>query len=185
MKILSLDQSKRKTAWIYWDGGIVGSGVIRTNGMDCKLYVLIHHICNEINLIYDKYGFPDIIAHEGLSFGSSGNQTRDLSQLLGAIIESALNISEDVTVVEYPPQTLKAHARKFLPLTDQYTTNIKGNTIKVNMTKNKVIEAVSRKNPDILSGLKMSGKNCGLDDMADAYTVLDKLLGDLNDNNSR
>ncbi len=99
MRILGIDQSVSKCAYcVLEDDNVLYKGLSKTGGLDCKGKKFksvqyfktdaerIHYICDFACNLIGEYNI-DYVALEGLAFGASGNATRTLSMLYGALLE--------------------------------------------------------------------------------------------------
>ena len=184
--VVSIDQSLGKCAWTLWEGGKAReSGILKSGNSKVKgkikgvtyfdtLEDQTHYLASELVKIF-LVNNCSIAVFEALSFGSAGNATRDLAQLFGALIERLMTsggiVTEDIHKVA--PTALKAFARNFLPEADQYDGFTKAGKPKlVKMDKKLMVRAASAAGGDpFLKGLKMSGKDAGLDDAADSFLL--------------
>lgn len=194
---MAIDQSLSCTAYtIYYDDKkvIVDKGVIRTGSTDAKtkydpdvveycdtVMERVFHIASHLSYISREYGVNKWVL-ESLSYGSVGNATRDLAILYGAITFCLMRevgaIADDI--VSYAPTTLKAYARTLLPEAEQTELNGKGKPIKVKMNKKMMVKAVEGVvGQDYFGDYRMSGKNAGLNDLADSWVLLQLYLKDL------
>lgn len=178
MKLLSVDQSTAKFAYVIWDNNIpVSRSVIRTGKSDCKKQIdnvnyfdttieqIIYIVENFIDVV--KQEKPDVICCEGLAFGAMGDQTRNLAGLYFCMLYKLkeLGYTEGVNFHVVTPTKNKAYARTLLP------EAINKKEKKVKMDKNKMIELAEDAWPDMLAGLKNSGKDAGREDVADALHI--------------
>lgn len=193
MIILGIDQSIGKTAFVVYDSStdtVILKTLPKTGGMAAKGKKFdtisyfhtkeerIHYICAKLTDVVHEYK-PDAICFESLAFGASGNATRDLAELMGAMTETLM------TTCSYPvgkiykvtPTTVKAFARNFLPDNEKFDGVTKAGKQKLKkMEKPDMVRAaLHRFGSDYLNGLKSSGANSGADDIADASFIA--LLG--------
>jgi hypothetical protein len=184
MKILGIDQSLSKAAFIQFiDGDIVSKFISKTGSTKVKikrrdtsyydsLSEQIHHIC--IDLIEQVKIFnPEVISFESLSYGSVGDASRNLAELHGAMRETLISIGYIGEVIEYAPTSLKSYAWTFLPEDMKYEGLTSTNKLKkVKMDKKMVVLAARQ----IYGGdyLKDYNYSTGLDDLADATFLAHK-----------
>lgn len=178
MKILAIDQSLSKCAYVTFEEGVVKSyGVFKTGNAKVKtkrkdtLYLdtlqeQVHHICNNIIEVVDSFE-PDHITFEALSFGSVGNASRDLACLYGAIRERLMFEFKEIPCSDVPPTSLKSFAHSMLPEDSKWDGMTKAKKPKkIKMDKKMMVLAVKTKyGKDYLSEYNYS---TGLDDLADA-----------------
>ncbi len=180
---MTLDQSLSKCAWMLWeDNKILDYGVIRTGNSKVKTKKKgveyfdkteeqIDFICSLLLDVYDRDA-PEFIIMEGLSFGSSGNATRDLAGLYYCIRKHLHDLRgfDYENWKQYAPTSLKAFARDYLDEEKQTTVSEKtGKPTKAKMDKKLMVEAArNEEGDDFLSKFNYS---TGLDDIADAYWV--------------
>ncbi|QEG08881.1 hypothetical protein [Aeromonas phage 4L372XY] len=178
MKLLSVDQSTAKFAYVLWDDNIpISRSIIRTGKSDCKKQIdsvnyfdttieqIIYIVENFIGVV--KQEKPDVICCEGLAFGAMGDQTRNLAGLYFCMLYKLkeLGYTEGVNFHVVTPTKNKAYARTLLP------EPINKKEKKVKMDKKKMIELAEETWPDMLAGLKNSGKDAGREDVADALHI--------------
>lgn len=177
---MAIDQSFSKCYYtIARDGTIIGRGLIRTgltaskkqlksvvyfDTVEDQVYYIAKQLCTlskEYNVTY--------VGYETLSFGSIGNATRNLAQLLGGILTLLLDSGlGSKSLLGFSPSTVKARARKLLPTEEQ---TVEGK--KVKMTKALVTRAVMNlEGEEYFSGLTYSGEKAGKDDCADSRVIL-------------
>lgn len=186
LRILGIDQSISKAAFVVIeDGKVIHKSLCKTGSTSTKSKRLksvkyfdkteqqIHFICDYLISIIDEFN-PEFIYYESLSFGSTGNQTRTLSSLLGAMIERLIHYGFDLDCIySATPQAVKKAAREWLPLEEQFSgVNKNGKPMCKKMEKSDMIAAVKCLfGEDYLEGYKSSGENAGADDIADATTL--------------
>lgn len=126
----------------------------------------IHHICMELKDIVTKTN-PENIVFESLSFGSTGDASRNLAGLYHAMRETLICMEYKGSVHTITPTGLKAFARSFLLEDRQYEGKLAtGKPKLIKMDKKLIVEAVKSKyGEDYLKGYNYSN---GLDDLADA-----------------
>lgn len=151
MKVMGIDQSYRSSGIVILeDDEIIHCEKYATVTED-DVYNRAHQLATHISLMYSKYQ-PDRVAFEGLSFGSTGNVTRDLGGLLfTAILFLRHKHGADPQVI--PPPTVKKIA-----------------TGKGNSKKEAVIDALPSKVRAEFDALGVK-KTTGLADLADAYWI--------------
>lgn len=185
--LMSVDQSLSKCACTIWgkDGEAKQLVIYKTGNSKVKnklegvsyfdtVEEQIKFITDSVSGLAEIHGI-DTVIFEALSFGSIGNATRDLAQLFGALIDR-LNAGNGVPLEQIhklPPTTLKSFARRLLPEDEQFQGKTAANKPKyVKMDKKLMVKsAQGAGGADLLEGLKMSGKNAGLDDAADSYLL--------------
>lgn len=153
MRILGVDQSFKKT-------GLV---VRETNNPDmihCELFKALDitdnrykaavELAKRIKKIVDDYNV-DKVCIEELSYGSMGNNTRDLGGLF-YIVMVHLTVEHNTDVQVVNPKTLKKWA-----------------TGRGNAKKEEMIDAVPQEIKNIFGDNLGCKKTTGLDDMCDAY----------------
>lgn len=178
MKLISIDQSLSKAAFVVWDNNIpVSRSVIRTGKSDCKKRVenvnyfdttieqIIYIVENFIDVV--KHEKPNVICCEGLAFGAMGDQTRNLAGLYFCMLYKLkeLGYSENVNFYVVTPTKNKAYARTLLP------EPIDKKEKKVKMDKKVMIQLAEGTWPEMLEGYKNSGKDAGREDVADALHI--------------
>lgn len=184
MKVLGIDQSLSKCAFVYMgDGQIENKYLSKTGGSGGKtrrkdvtyydtLQEQIHHICVDLKEVVSTCE-PDKITFEALSFGSVGDATRNLACLYGAMRETLINMKFKGVVTEVPPTSLKSYAHTFLKEEDKWDGVTKaGKPKKVKMDKKLMVASVRE-----LYGedyLKEYNYSTGLDDLADATLLAHK-----------
>lgn len=177
-KILGIDQSLSKCAFVQMVDGDVeklylsktGASKVKTKRKDTSYYdslpEQIHHICKDLRSQVESFQ-PDYITFESLSYGSSGDASRNLAELHGAMRETLICIGFSGKIIEYAPTSLKSYAHQFLPEDlkwDGFTEAKKPK--KVKMDKKMVVAAVREVyGKDYLSKYNYS---TGLDDLSDA-----------------
>ena len=177
MKILGIDQSLRKCAFVYfndvpvdWYVSKTGASTVKIKRKDTTYYDTledqIHHVCLDLRKHVQAFK-PDVICFEALSYGSAGNATRNLACLFGAMNETLINGQYGGTIITFTPTTVKAYARDFLPEERKFSGCTKsGNPKKVTMDKKMMVEAVRNLyGEEYLSEYNYSS---GLDDLTDA-----------------
>ncbi len=184
IKDLGIDQSLSKCAFTCMvDGKPIklalsktGNSKVKTKRKDATYYDTlqeqIHHICTDLYSQVQEFQ-PDRITFEALSFGSSGNASRDLACLYGALRECLLVNFNSIPVYETAPTALKSYARDFLKEDRQVDGFLKsGKPAKMKMDKKLMVEAVKEKfGQDYLAGYNYS---TGLDDLADSTWLAHK-----------
>ena len=194
LRILGIDQSVSKCAYcVLEDDNVLYKGLSKTGGLDCKGKKFksvqyfktdaerIHYICDFACNLINEYNI-DHIALEGLAFGASGNATRTLSMLYGALLERFICEGFDESkILILTPTSVKHFARSWFTESQQYTLEGKKKTL-LKMDKKKMIEAVILKlGEDYLSGYKASGEHAGADDISDATVIAffakEKIIG--------
>lgn len=185
MRVLGIDQSLAKAAFIQMEGGDIkkvslsktGKSTVKTKRKDTtyykSLYEQVHHVCLELEEQVASFK-PDYIVFESLSFGSVGSSTRDLAVLFGGLRETLTRLGYGEEVLEYAPTSLKSYARDFLKPERQVDGVLKtGKPKKVKMDKKLMVEAVREiYGEDYLKGYNYSS---GLDDLADATLLAHKV----------
>lgn len=178
MKLISIDQSTAKFAYVIWNNNApISRNIIRTGKSDCKKQIdnvkyfdtIIEQIIYIIETFIDivKQEKPDVICFEGLAFGAMGDQTRNLAGLYFCMLYKLkeLGYSENVNLFIVTPTKNKAYARTLLP------EPIDKKEKKVKMDKKVMIGLAEETWPKILEGLKNSGKDAGREDIADALHI--------------
>lgn len=199
MNVLGIDQSLSKCAIIHMVGNIVkdkhllktGNSKVKTKRKDTLyfecLHKQIHHISDGVIEYIGKYS-PEVVAFEALSFGSAGDQSRNLACLFGGIRERIILEFPDLPIVEYAPTSLKSFAKDFLKPEDQVERDVNGNVVllkskkpkKVKMDKKMMVQAIKEHyGESYLSGYNYS---TGLDDLADATFLALKVTKDYEEN---
>lgn len=184
MLIVSVDTSLSKFATIIWKDGVpVIHKLFRTGKDKTKkklksvkyfdnLAEQINWLSNEVISFIKLHGKPDKVYLEGLSFGSSGNASRDLASIYALFVDKLHEkVGMDFCDIEaIPPTTIKAVARTFLPLEEQTEINAKGKQVKRVMSKDLMITVAEELHPEILEGLVKSAasEHSGKEDMSDA-----------------
>lgn len=177
-RILGIDQSLSKCAFVQMVDGDVenlhlsktGSSKVKTKRKDTSYYDTlpeqIHRICKDLRSQVE-YFKPDYITFESLSYGSSGDASRNLAELHGAMRETLICIGFSGEIIEYAPTSLKSYAHQFLPEDLKWDGFTKaGKPKKVKMDKKMVVAAVRELcGKDYLSEYNYS---TGLDDLSDA-----------------
>lgn len=178
MKLISVDQSTAKFAYVIWDNNIpISRRVIRTGKSDCKKQIdnvnyfdtTVEQIIYIVETFIDvvKKEKPDVICCEGLAFGAMGDQTRNLAGLYFCMLYKLkeLGYTEGINFHVVTPTKNKAHARTLLP------EPVDKKEKKVKMDKKIMIRLAEENWPNILEGLKNSGKDAGREDVADALHI--------------
>lgn len=150
MKILGIDQSYRSCGIVVLDDGLMIHCEKFTTTFAMDIYDRARQLATYLQTIVTEHS-PDVVALEGLSFGSTGNVTRDLGGLLFTIILFIREVGKDPVIIA--PPTVKKFA----------TGNGRAK-------KEMVIECLPG---DIRSEFDALGvkKTTGLSDLADAYWV--------------
>lgn len=178
MKSISVDQSTAKFAYVIWDNNIpISRRVIRTGKSDCKKQIdnvnyfdtIIEQIIYIVETFIDvvKKEKPDVICCEGLAFGAMGDQTRNLAGLYFCMLYKLkeLGYTEGINFHVVTPTKNKAYARTLLH------EPVDKKEKKVKMDKKIMIRLAEENWPNILEGLKNSGKDAGREDVADALHI--------------
>lgn len=178
LKLLSIDQSTSKFAYVIWENNVpVSRSVIRTGKSDCKKQIdnvnyfdtTIEQIIYIVETFIDvvKQEKPDVICCEGLAFGAMGDQTRNLAGLYFCMLYKLkeLGYSDGVNLFVVTPTKNKAYARTLL------SESVDKKEKKIKMDKKIMIQLAEEAWPDILAGLKNSGKDAGREDVADALHI--------------
>lgn len=178
MKLISVDQSTAKFAYVIWDNNTpISRRVIRTGKSDCKKQIdnvnyfdtTVEQIIYIVETFIDvvKKEKPDVICCEGLAFGAMGDQTRNLAGLYFCMLYKLkeLGYTEGINFHVVTPTKNKAHARTLLP------EPVDKKEKKVKMDKKIMIRLAEENWPNILEGLKNSGKDAGREDVADALHI--------------
>ena len=150
MKVLGIDQSYRSCGIVVLEDGNLIHREKYTTDDSKDIYERAKELA--CHLVKTAHTFsPDAIALEGLSYGSTGNVTRDLGGLLFLII-------------------VKLREHSFRPFVIAPPTIKKVATGKGNAKKEKLIEALP---PNIRASFDELGvkKTTGLSDLSDAYWV--------------
>ena len=178
MKLISVDQSTAKFAYILWENNLpVARSVIRTGKSDCKkktenvqyfdstIEQIIYIIESFIGVVKEEK--PDVICCEGLAFGALGDQTRNLAGLFFCMLYKLkeLGYTEGVNFHVVTPTKNKAYARTLLP------EPLDKKEKKVKMDKKLMIQLAEETWPEMLEGYKNSGKDAGREDIADALHI--------------
>lgn len=150
MKVLGIDQSYRSCGIVVLDDEEMIFCERYVTDQEKDVYDRAHQLATHIQLLAIKHN-PDKIALEGLSFGSTGNVTRDLGGLLFTIIVYLRRDGNDAIVIA--PPTVKKVA-----------------TGKGNVKKEQVIEALPTEIRGEFDAMGVK-KTTGLSDLADAYWV--------------
>lgn len=174
---LGIDQSLSKCAMVLMEGSkpikhyLIRTGDTKTKQSKGVLYFdtleeRIHHICVELKGIVLGSN-PDNVVFESLSFGSTGDASRNLAGLYHAMRETLICMDYKGNVHTVTPTGLKAFARGFLPEDRQHEGKLAtGKPKLIKMDKKLVVEAVKSKyGGEYLKGYNYSS---GLDDLADA-----------------
>ncbi len=180
-KVITIDQSLAKFAWMIWeDGKYVDYGVWKTGSSSAKTkkkdVVYLNTPEERIEYLSGKLldlvitTDPEMIISEGLSFGSMGDATRQLAGLFYTMKYATGEYVEYDQWLAYAPTSLKAFAREYLPEGDKLETSKKtGKEVKVKMDKKLMVKAArQREGEEFLSQYNYS---TGLDDLADAYWI--------------
>lgn len=150
MKKSGIDQSYTKTAIVILNDDYLDNFVILSSDKDMDIFTRCWDLTNKISefVLLHK---PDNINIEGISFGSRGDQTRNLSGLQFSIINRLRFVDKFSNINLIAPTTLKKFA----------TGNGRSD-------KKLMIEALP---PDVLDRFKDAGykRANGLEDLADAY----------------
>lgn len=204
MKFLSVDQSLSHCAVVVWDEGVpVYREMIRTGSTSSKgkqkpdvmyfdtVYEQIDYICSRITEIVEEYEIVDEFVMEALSFGSTGNATRDLAGLFYCIVLSLVNSGNNWlewhNIHTVAPTSVKSYARGLLPeeertivkeKVDKKTGKKVYSTGQVKMEKSHMVRAVDCDMPGWLDGITLAA---GKADYADAYLIGKKFLEDLSE----
>lgn len=185
LKILGIDQSLSKCAFVKMVDGVVGgvylsktgASKVKTKRKDTeyfdKLSDQIHYICKDLETQVVEFK-PDIIVFEALSYGSVGDATRNLAELHGAMREVLCRIPYNDIVVEVAPTSLKSYAHGLLPEDMKWEGLTKSNKPKkVKMDKKLMVTAVRELyGKDYLLDYNYSS---GLDDLSDATLLAHKV----------
>ena len=178
MKLISVDQATSKFAYVLWDDNIpISRSIIRTGKSDCKKKIenvkyfdttieqIIYIVENFINTV--KQEKPDVICCEGLAFGAMGDQTRNLAGLYFCMLYKLkeLGYTESINFHVVTPTKNKAYARTLMPEPEDKKAK------KIKMDKKLMIELAEETWPEMLEGLKNSGKDAGREDVADALHI--------------
>jgi len=185
--IVSADTSLSKFSVIIWRDGVpVNHHLFRTGEAKCKkklqsvkyfdnMHEQVNWLSNQVIDFIKLHGKPDKIFLEGLSFASSGNQSRNLAAIFSVFVDKVheqLRLSFD-DIVAIPPTSIKARAREFLPEEEQWFINEKGKKAKCVMNKDVMIKVAEQLHPELLKGLVKSAasEHSGKEDTADAIMV--------------
>tara|TARA_Y100000588_G_scaffold170332_1_gene184141 strand:- start:9530 stop:10102 length:573 start_codon:yes stop_codon:yes gene_type:complete len=184
MKVLGIDQSLSKCAFVNMDDGKVvsyslsktGASKVKGKRKDTTYYDTlqeqIHHICTDLKSVVEA-NQPERITFEALSFGSVGDATRNLACLYGAMRETLMVIGYEGIVTEVAPTSLKSYAHQFLQDEDKWDgVTATKKPKKVKMDKKLMVKAVK----EVYGAEYLSGYNysTGLDDLADATFLAHK-----------
>jgi len=150
MRVLSVDQSYRSAGIVIIENGEMIFCEKYVTEKDKDVYHRAAQLATHLQLVALKWQ-PDVVALEGLSFGSVGNVTRDLAGLMFIIVVKLREDGYDPIVV--PPTKVKKFATG------------KGNAKKEVLIEN--LPTGIRAAFDEL-GVK---KTTGLADLADAYWI--------------
>lgn len=184
MKILGIDQSFAKCAFVLLDGDEFPIYQLIKTG-DSKVKKKLPNVCyfddthDQIHYIIEKFGVildeyqPDLVVFEDLALGAMGNQTRNLAMLLGAMVEEVMR--RDIDYSKVKPTTLKSYSRSLLPEEQQIALDSMGRPIRTKqglkkrkMEKKDMVEVVRHLwGQDYLSEYRYSGVHAGLDDISD------------------
>ncbi len=192
-KILSIDQSLTNFAHVVWtdtskefipvDWGVERTGSTGSKGAKKSTVCYydtdhgqLKHLCDHFKALLVEHK-PDKIVFEALSFGSNGTAARVLAALYYMCYDIAVHSCgyspEDF--YSLAPTTVKAHARKSLPLEEQ-TYKKNGKQLKVTMNKAMMIKAAEENYSYVLKGYTQSGKISGKGDLADALFIGECLI---------
>lgn len=178
MKLISIDQSTAKFAYVLWEDNLpISRNVIRTGKADCKkktdnvqyfdttIEQIIYIVDSFITVVKEEK--PDVICCEGLAFGAQGDQTRNLAGLFFCMLYKLkeLGYNEGVNFHVVTPTKNKAYARTLLP------EPLDKKEKKVKMDKKLMIQLAEEDWPEMLEGYKNSGKDAGREDIADALHI--------------
>lgn len=178
MKLVSIDQALAKFAYVIWDNNVpISRNIIRTGKSDCVKKIdnvnyfdttieqILFIVESFVNIV--KIEKPDLICCEGLAFGALGDQTRNLAGLYFCMLYKLkeLGYTENNNLFIVTPTKNKAYARTLLPESEDKKAK------KVKMDKKLMIELAEVKWPEMLQGLKNSGKDAGREDVADALHI--------------
>lgn len=180
MKILGIDQSLSKCAFCITEEGEpktfflskTGKSTVKTKRKDTTYYSCLHeqieHLCGSLNKVVNTHN-PDKIVFEALSFASSGNASRDLACLYGAMrYVLKTHPTWDGEVTEVPPTSLKSYAHGYLPESLKWDGMTKAKKPKkVKMDKKLMVAAARNINGDDF--LNSHNYSSGLDDLTDAF----------------
>lgn len=184
MRLLSIDQSLSSCACVVFDGKdaifkemihTTGSEKIRDKSPWVRYFETpteqIAFITAKISDIVESFKVDHVVV-ESLSFGSSGNATRDLAGLFFCIqlrlLLDGFRMDQLHTVA---PTSVKSWARNRLPGEEQEFINDKGKMTKIKMGKDEMMRACEILHPDFLKGYTKTGKNGGATDLADAFLI--------------
>lgn len=180
LKILSLDQSLSKCAWVLIeDDSPMDWGVIKTGQMTCKKKLKsvhyfetttqqIRYIVEKVEDIIDKY-HPDVVVCEGLALSAIGNQTRALAGLYYCLFSMFYDhdfMENDGSLFVVPPTKVKSVARSLMGVEENPKKGLK-----IKMDKKIMIELARKNWPEVLEGYKGSGENAGVEDLSDSLHV--------------
>jgi len=185
LKVLGIDQSLSKCAFVQLTDGVVGDMYISKTGSAGvkvkrpdtsyypKLSEQIHQICEDLRRQVNNYQ-PDIIVFESLSYGSVGDASRNLAELHGALMETLICMDFKGKVSEVAPTSLKSYAHQYLHEDLRWDGLTKAKKPKkVKMDKKLMVSAVRELfGLDYLKGYNYSS---GLDDLADATFLAHKI----------
>lgn len=198
MIIFGVDQSISKFAVTVFEVSeetfeyrVIGKLMIRSGSLDAKkqlpdvrYFKTIHEQIEYITKTFAEY-VKDFNAQyvfvEQLSFGSTGNATRDLAGLYYCLQQCV----KDFTGLPFskfgaiPPSSAKSLARDYLPIEDQIEEYVvksgkdagKTKTRKTVMKKKHMMKAVQQVIPDFIDGYTVNGKNSGAEDLPDSYFI--------------
>lgn len=178
LKLISIDQSLAKFAVVIWHDNVpISRNIIRTGKSDCKKQIdnvkyfdttieqIIYIVETFIDIVRTEK--PDVICCEGLAYGAMGDQTRNLAGLFFCMLYKLkeLGYSENINFYVVTPTKNKAYARTLMP------PSIDKKEKKVKMDKKMMIQLAEETWPEMLEGLKNSGKDAGREDVADALHI--------------
>lgn len=181
MRTLSIDQSMASCAYVVLeDTTPIFKEVLHTTNKETKddwkvkfeaPVEQMDYISNRILEVYKSFNVGNVVL-ESLSFGSVGDQTRDLAGLFFSIqltlLRNGVKLKQLHTIA---PTSVKSWARGKLPEESQTQVNDKGKLAKKKMGKNEMMEVCSLLEPGFLDGYNKSGKKGGATDLADAYLI--------------
>lgn len=150
MRVLSVDQSYRAAGIVLLEDGEISFCEKYVTDKDEDIFFRARQLATRIQLIALKHQ-PDKIAIEGLSFGSTGNVTRDLAGLLFTIVILLREDSYEPIIV--PPTTVKKFA-----------------TGKGNSKKDMLIKVLPPHVRELFDSMNLK-KTTGLGDLTDAYWI--------------
>ncbi len=150
MKVLGIDQSYRSCGIVVLKDGEMIHCEKYTTTLAMDIYARAAQLADHLRTVVQEHT-PDLVALEGLSFGSTGNVTRDLGGLLFTIILAMRKEGYDPVVIA--PPTVKKIA-----------------TGKGNSKKEMLIECLPSKVRAEFDAMGVK-KTTGLTDLTDAYWV--------------